>query len=29
MDLIVSTARDDIKKLRSEDVVLIWDGQMI
>ena len=25
-DSIVNTARDEIKKLRSEDVVVIWGG---
>ena len=29
MNAIVNTARDEIKKLRSEDVVVIWEGQMI
>jgi hypothetical protein len=27
MNAIVNTARDEIKKLRSEDVVVIWEGQ--
>jgi len=26
MDTIVNTARDAIKKLRSEDVVIVWGG---
>jgi len=29
MDAIVNTARDEIKKLRSEDAVVLWEGQMI
>ena len=28
-DAIVNTARDEIKKLRSEDVVVLWEGQII
>jgi hypothetical protein len=29
MDTFVNTARDEIRKLRSEDVVVIWGGAMI
>ena len=27
MDTIVNTATDEIKKLRNEDVVVIWGGE--
>jgi hypothetical protein len=26
MDTILNTARDEIRKLRSEDVVVVWGG---
>jgi hypothetical protein len=28
MIAVVNAARDEIKKLRSEDAVVIWEGQM-